>query len=219
MAHHGTYTQHGCRWLTIGLTHNTDADGSPLDSHITRMPMARHRTYTHRCQWLPIGLTHNTDNDGSPRDLYTTWMPMAHHRAYTLHKTYTQHGCQWLTIGLPATVMKHNSEPGGSPWDLYATKYADGLPWDLNATKYVDDSDADRLHSIAAVTHTFTRDGKMTSRWASCPYQVHSRRSTGGSSVLPATLSGSSRLSDNSTSLPWIHHHTQGPRPLGHLIS
>ena len=188
------------------------------------MPMAHHRTYTQLgCQWLPIGLTHNTDADGSPRDLYTTWMPMVHHRAYTLHKTYTQHGCQWLTIGLPATVMKHNSEPGGSPWDLYATKYADGLPWDLNATKYVDDSDADRLHSIAAVTHTFARDGKMTSRWASCPYQVH---------IVAALLVGppcSPRHfpahRDYPTtvlllvSLPWIHHHTQGPRPLGHLIS
>jgi len=129
-------------------------------------------------------------------------MPMAHHRAYTLHKTYTQHGCQWLTIGLPATVMKHNSEPGGSPWDLYATKYADGLPWDLNATKYSDDFDAGRLHWIPAGMHRFTRDGRMTSMWASCPYQAHVRRtSNGGSSVLNATLSGSSKLSsDNITS-------------------
>ena len=29
MAHHRTYTLHGCRWLTMGLTHITDANGSP----------------------------------------------------------------------------------------------------------------------------------------------------------------------------------------------
>ena len=67
LALHGTYTQLGCRWLTTGLTRNTDANGSPRDSYTTRMPMAHRRTYTqHGCQWLTTGLTHNTDANGSP---------------------------------------------------------------------------------------------------------------------------------------------------------
>jgi hypothetical protein len=100
MAHHRTYTQYGCQWLTIGLTHNTDADGSPRDLYTTWMPMVHHRAYTlhktytqHGCQWLTIGLPatvmkHNSEPGGSPWDLYAT------------------------------------KYADGLPWDLNATKYA-----------------------------------------------------------------------------------------------
>jgi hypothetical protein len=103
MAHHGTYTQLGCRWLAMGLTHNSDADGSPRELHNTRMPMAHHRTYTHLgCRWLTTGLTHPSNADGSPWELHTPRIPMAHHETHTLL------GCRCLTTGLT-----HNS-PAGS---------------------------------------------------------------------------------------------------------
>ena len=82
MAHDGTYAQLGCKWLTMGLIRTAICRWLSQDLH----------AHGHRS--LSTGLTLNSDAGGSPRDLHTTRMPMAHRR------TYTQHGCQWLTIGL-----------------------------------------------------------------------------------------------------------------------
>ena len=117
MAHHGTYPSLGCRWLTTGLTHDSNAHGSPWDLHITRMPMAHHGTYTSPvCRWLTTGLTHTSDTDGSPQDIHTPRMPMAR------HGNYTHLGYRWLTTKLihysdadvsPQAGLKPNS-PAGS---------------------------------------------------------------------------------------------------------
>ena len=112
MALHGTDTRLRCRWFTTGLTHDSDADGSPRDLHTTPMPMVHHRTYTRlRCRWLTIGLTHDSDADGSPWDLHTAPMPMAHHGTDKLH------GCRWLTIGLA-----RNPSVDSSSRDLHTTR-------------------------------------------------------------------------------------------------
>ena len=112
MAHHGTYTHLGCRWLTMGLRHHSNAHGSPQDLHITRMPMAHHGTNPNLgCRWLITGHTQTSYADGSPRDLHTSRMPMAH------HGTYTHLGCRWLTTGLT-----HPSNADGSPWELHTPR-------------------------------------------------------------------------------------------------
>ena len=107
MPHHGTY-------------------GSPWDLHTTRMPMIHHGACAQLgCRWLPIGLKLNSNTDGprwdlhsvnsdandSSRDINSTWMPMA------LHRTFTQHGCRWLTMGLTL-----NSDADGSSCDLHSTR-------------------------------------------------------------------------------------------------
>ena len=115
MAHHGTYTSLGCRWLTTGLTHTSDADGAPRHLHTPRMRMAHHGSslgcrwlttglsYTRlRCPWLTMGLNHyrHLDADGSPRDLHTSSL-----------------GCRWLTTGLT-----NPSNAVSSPWELHTPR-------------------------------------------------------------------------------------------------
>ena len=126
MARPGTYTQLGCRWLTIGLirntvaddsllmglTHNSDADGPLKDLNTTRMLMAHHGTYAQLgCQWLTMGTyTH--------RNMPVALSGLTHTRAQlALHGTYTQLGCRWLTTGLT-----HNTDANGSPRDLHTTR-------------------------------------------------------------------------------------------------
>jgi hypothetical protein len=120
MSHHGTY-------------------GSPWDLHTTRMPMIHHGACAQLgCRWLPIGLKLNSNTDGSPwdlhsvnsdandssRDINSTWMPMA------LYRTFTQHGCRWLTMGLTL-----NSDANVSSRDLWFT---------MGLTHYLDANDSSR---------------------------------------------------------------------------
>ena len=81
MALHGTYTRLRCRWFTTGLTHDSDADGSPRDLHMhySDTDSSPRDLHTKQCRWLTTGLTNFLNADGSPWDLYTTCMPMAYH--------------------------------------------------------------------------------------------------------------------------------------------
>ena len=107
---------------------------------------------------------------------------MAHHRT-TRNSDETQLGTRWLTLGLIRDKICRWLTMGLKRDKICRRLGCRPTPFDTRCHAHV---------------HTWWKnDFQVGFLPVSGPY---SRRSTGGSSVLPATLSGSSRLSENITS-------------------